>query len=91
MIHGLEFVSLPSQCFGLAGTYGFKKENYKASQEIGRQLFDAIQRSGVDTVATDCETCKWQIEQGTGITVRNPISIIAEALDVEKTRTLNNI
>ncbi|MDE6343922.1 MAG: anaerobic glycerol-3-phosphate dehydrogenase subunit C [Muribaculaceae bacterium] len=91
MIPGLEFVSLPSQCCGLAGTYGFKKENYKASQEIGRQLFDAIQRSGVDTVATDCETCKWQIEQGTGITVRNPISIIAEALDVEKTRTLNNI
>ncbi|MDE5647972.1 MAG: anaerobic glycerol-3-phosphate dehydrogenase subunit C [Muribaculaceae bacterium] len=91
MIPGLEFVSLPSQCCGLAGTYGFKKENYNASQEIGRQLFDAIQRSGVDTVATDCETCKWQIEQGTGITVRNPISIIAEALDVEKTRTLNNI
>lgn len=91
MIPGLEYVSLPSQCCGLAGTYGFKKENYKASQEIGRPLFDAIQRSGVEIVATDCETCKWQIEQGTGIKVRNPISIIADALDVEKTRILNNI
>ena len=91
MIPGLELVSLPSQCCGIAGTYGFKRENYKASIEIGRPLFDAIKVSGVDVVATDCETCKWQIEQGAGIKVENPVSIIAAALDVEKTRSLNNI
>lgn len=90
MVPGLELVSLPSQCCGLAGTYGFKKENYRASQEIGRPLFDAIVRSGVDFVATDCETCKWQIEQGSGVAVFNPISVIADALDVEKTMELNN-
>ena len=28
MIPGIEFVPLPSQCCGIAGTYGFKKENY---------------------------------------------------------------
>ncbi len=91
MIPGLEFVALPSQCCGIAGTYGFKRENYKASVEIGRPLFAAIKAAGVDVVATDCETCKWQIEQGTGIKVENPVSIIAAALDVEKTRSLNNI
>ena len=67
MIPGVELVSLPSQCCGLAGTYGFKRENYKASQEIGRPLFEAIVSSGADIVATDCETCKWQIEQGSGV------------------------
>ena len=91
MIPGVELVSLPSQCCGLAGTYGFKRENYKASQEIGRPLFEAIVSSGADIVATDCETCKWQIEQGSGVSVKNPVSILADALDVEKTMSLNNI
>jgi glycerol-3-phosphate dehydrogenase subunit C len=40
-------------------------------------------------VATDCETCKWQIEMSTGVTVENPISIIADALDVEATIKAN--
>ena len=32
-------------------------------------------------VATECETCKWQIEMSTGIPVMNPVSIIAQALE----------
>ncbi|MDE7443259.1 MAG: anaerobic glycerol-3-phosphate dehydrogenase subunit C, partial [Muribaculaceae bacterium] len=35
MIPGLELIMLPSQCCGIAGTYGFKKENYQYSQAIG--------------------------------------------------------
>ncbi len=42
-----------------------------------------------DFVSTDCETCKWQIEMSTSRKVKNPISTIAEALDVEETRRLN--
>ncbi len=89
MIPGLDFVHLDSQCCGIAGTYGFKKENYKYSQAIGQPLFDQIKREHVDVVATDCETCKWQIEMSAGVPVANPISIIAEALDIEKTIELN--
>ena len=40
-------------------------------------------------VATDCETCKWQIEMSTGFKVENPISILADALDVEATIEAN--
>ena len=40
---------------------------------------------------TDCETCKWQIEMSTSKKVFNPISVIAEALDVEATRKLNHV
>ena len=43
----------------------------------------------MDLVATDCETCKWQIEMSARVTVENPISIIADALDVEATMKLN--
>lgn len=89
MIPGLDFVQLDSQCCGIAGTYGFKKENYKYSQAIGQPLFDQIKREHVDVVATDCETCKWQIEMSAGVPVANPVSIIAEALDIEKTIELN--
>lgn len=91
MIPGLDFVTLRSHCCGIAGTYGFKKENYEYSQAIGAPLFNQIKESRVDVVATDCETCKWQIEMSTGVPVENPVSLIAQALDVEATMRLNNV
>ena len=90
MIPGLDFVMLESQCCGISGTYGFKKENYERSQAIGSKLFDNIDAANPDFVATDCETCKWQIEMSTGVKVLNPISILAEAIDLEKTKTINH-
>jgi glycerol-3-phosphate dehydrogenase subunit C len=80
---------LDSNCCGIAGTYGFKKENYATSQAVGAPLFRQIESLHPDFVATDCETCKWQIEMSTSAKVLNPISIIADALDVEATRKLN--
>ena len=81
MIPGVEFTLLDSACCGIAGTYGFKKENYAASQAIGTPLFEQIRAVNPDVVACDCETCKWQIEMSTGYPVANPISILAEAIE----------
>ena len=81
MIPGVEFTLLESACCGIAGTYGFKKENYESSQAIGAALFEQIKNVNPDVVACDCETCKWQIEMSTGYTVMNPISILAEAIE----------
>lgn len=89
LIPGVDFNMLDSQCCGIAGTYGFKKEHYKDSQNIGESLFRQIRDLAPEVVATDCETCKWQIEMSTGVQVENPISIIADALDVEETIKLN--
>lgn len=89
MIPGLDFMMLDSHCCGIAGTYGFKKENYERSQKIGAPLFQQIKEVNPDYVSTDCETCKWQIEMSTGYPVMNPISILADALDVEATKALN--
>ena len=89
MIPGLELVELESNCCGIAGTYGFKKENYEVSQKIGKPLFDNIAVVAPDFVACECETCKWQIEMSTGVPVKNPVSILTEALDLEKTAELN--
>jgi glycerol-3-phosphate dehydrogenase subunit C len=89
MIPGVDFMMLDSQCCGIAGTYGFKKEHYNDSQKIGESLFRQIRDLKVDMVATDCETCKWQIEMSADVEVQNPISIIADALDVEATAQIN--
>ena len=91
MIPGLELVVLDQECCGISGTYGFKKENYERSQTIGSTLFKSIEQAQVDAVATDCETCKWQIEMSTSRPVENPISILADALDVEATRRANGL
>ena len=89
MIPGLKLTTLEQACCGIAGTYGFKKENYPTSQAIGSELFGLIDESGADVVITDCETCKWQIEMSTGRTVLNPVTVLAQALDFEETARLN--
>ena len=81
MIPSVEVTVLNSQCCGIAGTYGFKKENYETSQAIGAGLFKQIEESGCDYVVTDCETCKWQIEMSTSKGVLHPLEVLAQALD----------
>ena len=80
-IPGVELTVLDSNCCGIAGTYGFKKENYEVSQAIGKALFDNIAAVNPDFVACDCETCKWQIEMSTGFEVKHPVSVLAGAIE----------
>ncbi|MDY4595462.1 MAG: anaerobic glycerol-3-phosphate dehydrogenase subunit GlpC [[Pasteurella] aerogenes] len=79
-IPGLEIVMLPSQCCGIAGTYGFKSENYEVAQAIGNTLFENIERGGFDFVISECETCKWQIDMSTNTTCLHPITLLTKAL-----------
>lgn len=81
LIPNIEVYELQSQCCGIAGTYGFKRENYEASQAIGQSLFEQIESLDIDFVVSDCETCKWQIEMSTSRQCIHPISVLAQALD----------
>lgn len=80
-IPGLDLVILHSECCGIAGTYGYKKEYYKLSQDIGKDLFRAIEGVNPEIVITDCETCTLQIEMNTQFKVLHPINILAMAID----------
>ena len=91
MIPGLELKVLSSGCCGIAGTYGFKKENYAVSQAVGKPVFDEIKAWNPDYVVSECETCKWQIEMSTGYTVLNPIILLADALDLDATAAANMV
>ena len=79
-IPGLDLIILFSECCGIAGTYGFKKEYYKISQDVGRDLFKAIDNANPEIVITDCETCAIQIAMSTQYKVLHPINILAMAL-----------
>ena len=79
-IPGLKLHQLNSNCCGIAGTYGFKKENYTTSQEIGEPLFRQIDAGEFDYIVTDCETCKMQIEMSTSARVIHPVSLLAMGL-----------
>lgn len=80
-IPGLTVIVLDSQCCGLAGTYGFKSENYATSMAIGAPLFAAMEESGADYAITDCEACKWQIEENTSLACHHPMTLLAMALE----------
>lgn len=90
-IPGVDLIILPSECCGMAGTYGFKRENFETSQRIGEKLFSHVREANVHTVATDCESCKRQIEMSIHARVMHPVSILAAALDFDATRAANGI
>jgi Fe-S oxidoreductase len=73
---------IPSGCCGMAGSFGFEKEHYDISMQIGEQtLFPAIRKASEDTIiAANGTSCRHQIKDGTGKTAKHPITILKEAL-----------
>jgi glycerol-3-phosphate dehydrogenase subunit C len=80
LIPGAQIDNIEADCCGLGGTFGFKKEKYGVSQEIGRDLAEAIDRLNPDVVLTDCEACRMQIRHLTGLKVLHPIQVLRDAL-----------
>jgi glycerol-3-phosphate dehydrogenase subunit C len=70
-------------CCGIAGTYGFKKEKYEISQNVGQSLFEFVKSIGAPLAICDSETCRWQITHGTGLPAIHPVELIAVALGAE--------
>ena len=80
LIPGLKVDPIDADCCGLGGTFGFKKEKYEISQEIGKDLAEAIDRLKPEIVLSDCEGCRMQIRHLTGLKVLHPIQILRDAL-----------
>jgi len=80
LIPGLKVDYIAADCCGLGGTFGFKKEKYEISEEIGRDLAEAIDRINPEIVLSDCEGCRMQIRHLTGLKVLHPIQILRDAL-----------
>jgi FAD/FMN-containing dehydrogenase/Fe-S oxidoreductase len=65
---GVELQTIDSGCCGMAGPFGFEKENYEISQAVGeRMLLPAVRQSQSDTlIVSDGFSCREQIHQSTG-------------------------
>ena len=70
-------------CCGMAGAFGYEREHYDISMDIGRQaLFPAVQAKGEDwEVAVTGVSCRQQIEHGTGRKARHLVEVLRDALD----------
>jgi glycerol-3-phosphate dehydrogenase subunit C len=81
LIPGLDLRESHARCCGIAGTYGYKTEKYRISMTVGEELFSFVRDQGdaLAYTACDSETCRWQLEHGTGIPSRHPIEVLAAA------------
>ncbi|MCP4165946.1 MAG: anaerobic glycerol-3-phosphate dehydrogenase subunit C [Chloroflexi bacterium] len=70
-----------ARCCGIAGTYGYKVEKYQIAMDVGEELISYVREQGarVEMTACDSETCRWQLEHGSGHPSRHPIEILAAA------------
>ncbi len=80
LIPGLQIDNIEADCCGMGGTFGFKKEKYEISEEIGRDLAEAIDRLRPEIILSDCEGCRMQIRHLTSLKVLHPIQILRDAL-----------
>ncbi|MFB9055554.1 FAD-binding and (Fe-S)-binding domain-containing protein [Mariniflexile ostreae] len=73
---------IPSGCCGMAGSFGYEKEHYALSMQIGEQtLFPAVRHAPETTViSANGTSCRHQIKDGTGRDAQHPISILRAAL-----------
>jgi Fe-S oxidoreductase len=73
---------IPSGCCGMAGSFGYEKEHYDVSMQIGElKLFPAVRKSEENVIiAANGTSCRHQIKDGTGRNALHPISILNDAL-----------
>lgn len=79
LIPGLNVHHVEKGCSGMAGTFGFKRENYRNSLRAGWPLISAVRESTWQAGTTECSACKIQMEQGTTKPTIHPLKLLALA------------
>jgi Fe-S oxidoreductase len=82
LIKGVNVRRIERGCSGMAGTFGLKRENYRASLRAGWGLIRAMRDPAVQIGTTECSACKIQMEQGTTKPTIHPLKILALAYGV---------
>lgn len=71
-----------SGCCGMAGSFGYEKEHYEISMQMGEDtLFPKVRATDVNTIISAAGTsCRHQILDGTGREVHHPVTILKSCL-----------
>ena len=74
--------TIPSGCCGMAGSFGYEKEHYEVSMNIGELvLFPKVRAHKNNcTIAAPGTSCRHQIKDGTGERALHTVEILYEAL-----------
>ena len=77
-----QVMMIPSGCCGMAGSFGYEKEHYETSMQIGELvLFPTVRALDEEVViAAPGTSCRHQIKDGTGRTAVHPVEILLNAL-----------
>jgi len=79
LVPELSVIELDVDCCGIAGTYGLKREKYEISMAVGERLFSELREAHAGVAACDSETCRWQIEHGSGVRAVHPVELLYRA------------
>jgi Fe-S oxidoreductase len=79
LVPGMRVTRLEKGCSGIAGLYGVKHENYRASLRAGLPLVSAMRKGPFQIGMTECSTCKIQMEQSSTKPTLHPIKLLALA------------
>ena len=73
---------IDSGCCGMAGSFGYEKEHFEVSKQVGQErLFDVVAASAEDVeIAAVGTSCRHQIADFTGRKARHWVEILVEAL-----------
>lgn len=73
---------IASGCCGMAGSFGYEKEHYEVSMNVGEQtLFPAVRAAEINTIiAANGTSCRHQIKDGTQKDALHPITVLRQAL-----------
>ena len=69
-------------CCGMAGSFGYEKEHYKISMQVGEDtLFPKIRNTSKETeIIASGTSCRHQILDGTNRHAKHPITVLREAI-----------
>jgi len=72
---------IPSGCCGMAGAFGYEKEHYDVSQQVGELvLFPAVREAKDKIVVASGTSCRHQIKDGTHTKALHPVELLYDAL-----------
>jgi FAD/FMN-containing dehydrogenase/Fe-S oxidoreductase len=75
---------LSTTCCGMAGSFGYEKEHYQVSMQIGAvSVFPKIQNISKETIiVANGTSCRHQIKDGTAREALHPVSVLLAALTI---------
>lgn len=79
---GNEVHMIPSGCCGMAGSFGYEKEHFELSMQIGELvLFPVVRKQPAEVIiAAAGVSCRHQIKDGTGKKAIHPVEILWDSI-----------